>query len=45
VTNLGAFNLLASPNLVIKIDRAKAARYAFPLGTSIRWCSGIGARR
>src|SRR5207249_4729353 len=29
VTNPGAFNLLGQPNLVIKIDRAKAARYGF----------------
>jgi heavy metal efflux system protein len=29
VTNPGVFNLLGQPNLVIKIDRAKAARYGF----------------
>src|SRR5207253_707362 len=29
VTNPGAFNLLGQPNLVIRIDRAKAARYGF----------------
>jgi cobalt-zinc-cadmium resistance protein CzcA len=29
VTNPGGFNLLGQPNLVIKIDRAKAARYGF----------------
>ena len=27
VTDPGAFNLLGQPNLVIKVDRAKAARY------------------
>src|SRR2546421_9319955 len=32
VTNPGAFNLLGQPNLVIKIDRAKAARYGFSVG-------------
>ncbi len=29
VTDPGGFNLLGQPNLVIKIDRAKAARYGF----------------
>jgi cobalt-zinc-cadmium resistance protein CzcA len=29
VTDAGAFNLLGQPNLVIRIDRAKAARYGF----------------
>jgi cobalt-zinc-cadmium resistance protein CzcA len=29
VNNPGGFNLLGQPNLVIKIDRAKAARYGF----------------
>jgi heavy metal efflux system protein len=29
VSNPGGFNLLGQPNLVIKIDRAKAARYGF----------------
>ena len=29
VTNPGGFNLLGQPNLIIKIDRAKAARYGF----------------
>jgi heavy metal efflux system protein len=32
VTDPGAFNLLGQPNLVIKIDRAKAARYGFSVG-------------
>jgi heavy metal efflux system protein len=31
VTNPGGFNLLGQPNLVIKIDRAKAARYGFSI--------------
>jgi cobalt-zinc-cadmium resistance protein CzcA len=29
VTNPGGFNLLGQPNLIIRIDRAKAARYGF----------------
>ena len=29
VTNPGGFNLLGQPNLIIKIDREKAARYGF----------------
>ncbi|MFL5002559.1 MAG: efflux RND transporter permease subunit, partial [Xanthobacteraceae bacterium] len=29
VTNPGGFSLLGQPNLIIKIDRAKAARYGF----------------
>ena len=32
VTDPGAFNLLGQPNLLIKIDRAKAARYGFSVG-------------
>ena len=32
VTNPGGFNLLGQPNLIIKIDRAKAARYGFSVG-------------
>src|SRR5439155_10509501 len=32
VTDPGAFNLLGQPNLVIKIDREKAARYGFLIG-------------
>jgi cobalt-zinc-cadmium resistance protein CzcA len=32
VTNPGGFNLLGQPNLVIKIDRGKAARYGFSVG-------------
>ncbi len=32
VTNPGVFNLLGQPSLVIKIDRAKAARYGFSVG-------------
>src|SRR5712671_5897080 len=32
VTDPGVFNLLGQPNLVIKIDRAKAARYGFSIG-------------
>src|SRR4030095_3014883 len=32
VTNPGVFNLLGQPNLVIRIDRAKAARYGFSVG-------------
>src|SRR5438477_9245712 len=32
VKDPGAFNLLGQPNLVIKIDRAKAARYGFSVG-------------
>ena len=31
VTNPGGFNLLGQPNLVIKIDRSKAARYGFSI--------------
>ena len=32
VTNPGVFNLLGQPSLVIKIDRAKAARFGFSVG-------------
>src|SRR5215468_813301 len=32
VTNPGGFNLLGQPNLIVKIDRAKAARYGFSVG-------------
>src|SRR5206468_1221241 len=32
VTDPGAFSLLGQPNLVIRIDRAKAARYGFSVG-------------
>jgi heavy metal efflux system protein len=32
VTNPGGFNLLGQPNLVIKINREKAARYGFSVG-------------
>src|SRR5215510_6230807 len=32
VTDPGVFNLLGQPNLVIQIDRAKAARYGFSVG-------------
>src|SRR5438045_850000 len=32
VKNPGGFNLLGQPNLVIKIDRARAARYGFSVG-------------
>jgi cobalt-zinc-cadmium resistance protein CzcA len=32
VNNPGVFNLLGQPNLVIRIDRAKAARYGFSVG-------------
>jgi heavy metal efflux system protein len=32
VTNPGVFNLLGQPNLVVRIDRAKAARYGFSVG-------------
>jgi heavy metal efflux system protein len=32
VTDPGAFNLLGQPNLVIKVDRAKAARYGMTVG-------------
>src|SRR5262249_60953691 len=32
VTDPGAFNLLGQPNLVIKVDRAKAARYGINVG-------------
>jgi len=32
VTDPGVFNLLGQPNLVIKIDRAKAARFGFSVG-------------
>jgi heavy metal efflux system protein len=32
VSNPGGFNLLGQPNLVIKIDRARAARYGFSVG-------------
>ncbi len=31
VTNPGVFNLLGQPSLVVKIDRAKAARYGFSI--------------
>jgi heavy metal efflux system protein len=32
VTNPGGFNLLGQPNLLIRVDRAKAARYGFSVG-------------
>ncbi len=32
VTNPGGFTLLGQPNLIIKVDRAKAARYGFSVG-------------
>jgi cobalt-zinc-cadmium resistance protein CzcA len=32
VTDPGVFNLLGQPNLVIRVDRAKAARYGFSVG-------------
>src|SRR4029077_1019188 len=32
VTDPGVFNLLGQPNLVIRIDRATAARYGFSVG-------------
>jgi heavy metal efflux system protein len=32
VKNPGGFNLLGQPNLIIKVDRAKAARYGFSVG-------------
>src|SRR6266852_852773 len=32
VTDPGVFNLLGQPNLVIRIDRARAARYGFSVG-------------
>jgi len=32
VTDPAAFNLLGQPNLVVRIDRAKAARYGFSVG-------------
>src|SRR5690242_2636539 len=32
VTDPGVFNLLGQPNLVVRIDRAKAARYGFSVG-------------
>jgi heavy metal efflux system protein len=32
VTDPGAFNLLGQPNLVIQVDRAKAARYGITVG-------------
>jgi cobalt-zinc-cadmium resistance protein CzcA len=32
VADAGGFNLLGQPNLVIRIDRAKAARYGFSVG-------------
>jgi cobalt-zinc-cadmium resistance protein CzcA len=32
VTDPGSFNLLGQPNLVVRIDRAKAARYGFSVG-------------
>ena len=32
VVNPAAFNLLGQPNLVVRIDRAKAARYGFSVG-------------
>ena len=32
VTDPGGFNLLGQPNLVVRIDRAKAARYGFSVG-------------
>src|SRR2546421_12975443 len=32
VTDPGVFNLLGQPNLVIRIDRAKSARYGFSVG-------------
>ena len=32
VVNPAAFNLLGQPNLTVRIDRAKAARYGFSVG-------------
>ena len=32
VTDPAAFNLLGQPNLIVRIDRAKAARYGFSVG-------------
>ena len=32
VVNPAAFNLLGQPNLIVRIDRAKAARYGFSVG-------------
>jgi heavy metal efflux system protein len=32
VTDPGVFNLLGQPNLVVRVDRAKAARYGFSIG-------------
>src|SRR5205085_12575149 len=32
VTDPGVFSLLGQPNLVVRIDRAKAARYGFSVG-------------
>jgi cobalt-zinc-cadmium resistance protein CzcA len=32
VTDPGVFNLLGQPNLVVRIDRARAARYGFSVG-------------
>jgi cobalt-zinc-cadmium resistance protein CzcA len=32
VTDPGVFNLLGQPNLVVRVDRAKAARYGFSVG-------------
>jgi len=32
VTDPAAFNLLGQPNLVVRVDRAKAARYGFSVG-------------
>jgi cobalt-zinc-cadmium resistance protein CzcA len=44
VRNPGGFNLLGQPNLVIKIDRGKAARYGFSVG-DIQFGGAGGDRR
>ena len=45
VTNPGGFNLLGQPNLIIKIDREKAARYGFSVADINSVCRRPSAAR
>jgi len=45
VKDPGGFSLLGQPNLIVRIDRAKAARYGFASATSTRWCRPRSAAR
>src|SRR4029077_14518495 len=45
VTDPGAFNLLGQPNLVIQVDRAKAARYGITVADmNTVWQAAIGGQ-